>query len=52
MYKYEMSWTTKDGTKIEHQVFTSDAVARVLKDLEEWKATDIELKLIEGGTEK
>ena len=46
MYKYEMSWTTKDGTKVEHQVFTGETVARVLKDLEQWEATDIELKLM------
>lgn len=46
MYKYEMSWTTKDGTKIEHQIFTAEKAGKMLKDLEEWKATDIRLKLM------
>lgn len=46
MYKYEMSWKTKDGRKIENQIFTAEKAGEMLKNLEEWKATDIILKLI------
>jgi len=46
MYKYRMSWRTSKGEKIENQIFTADIITHQLKNLEEWKATDIKIELI------
>ena len=39
--KYEMSWTQKDGTRVTGQIFTAEHISGMLKQLEEWGATDI-----------
>lgn len=46
MYKYRMSWKTSKGEIIKNQIFTADFITHQLKDLEEWKATDIKIELI------
>lgn len=46
--KYEMKWVLKDGTKVEGQIYTAEMISSILKQLEEWGATDIELKLMKG----
>ena len=50
-YRYLMSWTLADGTRVTNQVFTGEAVSRILVELENWGAKDIELKL-ETAVEK
>ena len=48
-YRYLMSWTLVDGTRVTNQVFTGEAVSRILAELENWQAKDIELKLETAG---
>ena len=48
-YRYLMSWTLADGTRVINQVFTGEAVSRILAELEKWGAKDIELKLETAG---
>lgn len=50
--KYEMSWTLKDGTRIENQIYTAENVSNQLIALESWGATDIEMKSISEGVSK
>lgn len=44
--KYEMSWTLKDGTRIENQIYTAENISKQLLTLESWGATDIVIKSI------
>lgn len=48
-YRYLMSWTLANGTRVTDQVFTGEAVSRILAELENWGAKDIELKLETAG---
>lgn len=45
--RYEMAWTLKDGTRVEHQIYTAEFVTPQLLALESWGATDIVIKSIE-----
>ncbi len=45
--KYVMSWTQKDGTRIENQIYTAENITSQLLTLESWGATDITFKSIE-----
>lgn len=44
---YKMSWTTKDGTRVENQLYTAEYITHQLLSLEEWGATNIEIKSVE-----
>ena len=46
--KYLMSWTLKDGTRVENQLYTAEAISRQLAALEEWGATNIEIKSVKS----
>lgn len=46
MYKYKMSWTLKDGSRMTNQIYTGEAVSRQLIALEEWGAIDIKVELM------
>ena len=45
--KFEMSWTTKDGRRIEGQIYTAQFVTVKLIELEESGARNIEIKSID-----
>lgn len=45
--KYEMSWTKRDGERVEGQIYTAEQVSHQLENLEEWGATEITLKSFE-----
>lgn len=45
-YKFKMSWTTKDGTRVADQIYTAEAVSGQLVQLESWEATDIKVEWI------
>lgn len=49
--KYEMSWTQKDGTKIEGQIFTAEHITRKLLELESYGAKDIIIKSVKCKAE-
>lgn len=44
-YRYLMSWTLADGTRVTDQVFTGETISKILAELESWGAKDIELKM-------
>lgn len=46
--KYEMSWTQKDGKRIEGQVYTAEYITQHLLNLEKWGATDIIIKSVQN----
>lgn len=41
--RYICSWTLKDSTKVKNQIYTAESIPRLLENLEEWKATDINI---------
>lgn len=47
MYKYYLSWTNKDGSKVDKQIFTSEHVSHKLQELEQSKCASIKIEQIE-----
>ena len=43
---YAMGWTQKDGKRVDNQLFTAGNIDCILKNLEEWEATDITLRTL------
>lgn len=41
--KYVCAWTLSDGRRIENQLYTAEKIPDLLKNLEEWKATNIQI---------
>ena len=46
--KYSVRWTTKNRDQITNQIYTADRISSLLKDLEEWGATDIVVTSIDA----
>ena len=43
MNKYVCAWTKKDGERVENQLYTAEYLPNLLKNLEEWKAENIQI---------
>lgn len=41
--KYVCAWTLSDGRRVENQLYTAEKIPDLLKNLEEWKATNIQI---------
>lgn len=52
MTLYEMSWTTKNGERIEGQLFTVESVSHQLKCIEEWGGYNVILKEVNNNQPK
>ena len=52
MKLYLVSYTTNNGDKVKDQLYTADHISKLLKDLEDWEATDIVIKSKETGDMK
>lgn len=51
MYKYNLSWTTKDGRRVENQLFTAEHISHKLANLEQEECTSIKIELCPNPTE-
>ena len=49
---YLVSYTTNNGDKVKDQLYTADHISKLLKDLEDWGATDIVIKSKDTGDMK
>lgn len=49
MYKYNLSWTTKDGRRVENQLFTAEHISHKLAELEQAECSSISLESIDRG---
>ena len=49
---YLVSYTTNNGDKVKDQLYTADHISKLLKDLEDWEATNIVIKSKETGDTK
>ena len=46
MKQYVVNWAQKNGAKITNQVFTAEHISELLKELEKWEVTDVEIRNI------
>ena len=44
MYKYYLSWTNKDGSKVDKQLFTAEHISHKLIELERSRCTSIKVE--------
>lgn len=42
--KYIAAWTLKNGTRVENQIYTANAISNLLHNLELWGATNIVIR--------
>lgn len=47
MYKYNLSWITKDGRRVENQLFTAEHISHKLAELEQAESSSIRLESID-----
>ena len=47
MKEYTVAWTKKNGEQVKGQIYTTENIAKLLANLEEWGATNIEIKSVE-----
>lgn len=45
--KFAVSYTLKDGHKVENQIYTVDCIENLLKDLIRWGASNITVQSID-----
>ena len=50
MYRYKLSWTTADGSRVTNQFYTADAVSKQLLALESWGAYAITVEQVADGS--